>query len=155
MYHNRHYRAVVQASVFVLSCTLSAVWRIIWFVSSLPYLTPPLPPHMHTHTHTSCNTLSLPIMLRGYLSILFYLLDLFVYPLQYLGSLIVKRLHGQQSAEEACQKLRVSKPLLGCHGMCGCGQSHPLFWSFLLNHQAQKCWECYSTVYCSLIVSSQ
>ena len=27
---------------------------------------------------------------------------------QYLGSLIVKRLHGQQSAEEACLKLRVS-----------------------------------------------
>ena len=28
--------------------------------------------------------------------------------MQYLGSLIVKRLHGQQSAEEACLKLRVS-----------------------------------------------
>ena len=33
---------------------------------------------------------------------------LFSSTLQYLGSVIVKRLHGNQSAEEACLKLRVS-----------------------------------------------
>ena len=80
-----------------------------------PYRPSPL-----SHAHTSYNALSQSLLgqLRknvegaGWLSILFYLLYLFVFPLQYLGSLIVKRLHGQQSAEEACLKLRVSKQLL-------------------------------------------
>lgn len=38
--------------------------------------------------------------------------------MQYLGSVIIKNLHGNQSAEEACLKLRVSVCVCVCACVC-------------------------------------